>query len=78
MVKMKIKDLRELLKDIPDDYDINLSGRISVPDGHDRCGTTYSVSRYPINERISEICSVSIDDDTKDITLNLSLILDEE
>ena len=78
MVKMNIKDLKELLKDIPDDYDINLSGRISVPDGQDRVGTTYSVSRYPINERISEICSVSIDDDTRDITLNLSLVLDEQ
>jgi len=78
--KMTVGELRKALEGIPDDYSISLESvedGIYVPNGEDRIGTTYNNSRYEINSRISELKSVDRDDDCRDVTIQMSITLEE-
>lgn len=78
--KMNVGELRKALEGIPDDYSITLKSvedGVSVPDGADRIGTTYNNSRYEINSRVSELKSVERDDDCRDVTIQMSITLEE-
>ena len=78
--KMNGGELRKALEGIPDDYSITLESvedGVSVPDGADRVGSTYNNSRYEINSRISELKFVERDDDCRDVTIQMSITLEE-
>ena len=78
--KMNVGELRKALEGIPDDYSITLESvedGVSVPDGADRVGSTYNNSRYEINSRISELKFVERDDDCRDVTIQMSITLEE-
>ncbi len=78
--KMNVGELRKALEGIPDDYSITLESvedGVSVPDGADRVGTTYNHSRYEINSRISELKFVERDDECRDVTIQMSIALEE-
>ena len=78
--KMTVGELRKALEGIPDDYSISLESvddGVNVPDGADRIGTTYNNSRYEINSRVSELRSVDRDDECRDVTIQMSITLEE-
>jgi hypothetical protein len=78
--KMNVGELRKALEGIPDDYSITLESvedGVSVPDGEDRFGTTYNNSKYEINSRSSELKFVERDDECRDVTIQMSIALEE-
>lgn len=76
----KVGDLKKLLANVPDDYVLKLQSvedGIAVPDGEDRCGRTYRYQKYSIDSRSSTVKTVEVDQDCKEVQLNVYLFLEE-
>jgi hypothetical protein len=72
--------LKEALKDVPDDYVVRLdapTGAVGIPCGNDRVGPLIDECHYRLNERDSEVKSVDIDTEFKEVILNLYISLEE-
>lgn len=78
--KMNVGELRKALEGIPDDYSLTLESvedGVYVPDGADRCGRTYRYQKYSIDSRSSTVKTVEVDQDCKEVQLNVYLSLEE-
>lgn len=80
MLGIKAKELKDALKDVPDDYVVRLDaqeGSIAVPDGHDCFGRTYNLGSYQLDTRLSEVKGVSVDNDMNEVVLDVYINLEE-
>lgn len=76
MTKMTAGDLKAYLKNVPDDYTIELStneGDVYTPTGPD----TITNCMYTVDSRGSSIRSIFVDHKMKEFQLNLTVFLDK-
>lgn len=80
MFGITAKELKDALKDVPDDYIIRLDaqeGSIAVPDGYDRIGRMYNRGVYQLDTRLSEVKGVSVDKDMREVVIDAYIMLEE-
>lgn len=80
MIGFTAKELKEALKDVPDDYVVRLdapTGSVGIPCGHDRVGPLIDDIHYQLDERISEVRGVSVDDDMKEVVIDAYIMLED-
>ena len=80
MIGFTAKELKEALKDVPDDYVVRLdapTGSVGIPCGYDRVGPLIDECHYRLNERFSEVKSVDVDKEFKEVILTLYISLEE-
>ena len=80
MIGLTAKELKEALKDVPDDYVVRLdapTGSVGIPCGNDRVGPLIDECHYRLNERVSEVTSVDVRKEFTEVILNLYILLEE-
>ena len=80
MIGFTAKELKEALKDVPDDYVVRLdapTGAVGIPCGNDRVGPLIDDCHYRLNERCTEIKGVEVDKDMKEVVLDVYISLEE-
>lgn len=80
MYGITAKELKEALKDVPDDYVVRLdapTGSVGIPCGNDRIGPLLDECHYRIDERLSEVKGVEVDKDMKEVVLDVYINLEE-
>lgn len=80
MYGIKAKELKEALKDVPDDYVVRIDapqGSVSIPDGFDRVGQMYNHGLYRLDDHLSEVKAVDVDRAMKEVVLDVQITLEE-
>jgi hypothetical protein len=81
MLGIKAKELKDALKDVPDDYVVRIDapkGSIAMVVGTDRCGDPLIDDfRYQLDEKLSEVKGVDVNHDCKEVVIDAYIHLEE-
>ena len=79
MIGITAKELKDSLKDVPDDYVVRLddpTAAVGIPCGNDRVGPLIDIIHYQLDERASEVRGVSIDHEMKEVVIDAYIMLE--
>lgn len=80
MVGITVKELKDAIKDVPDEYVVRLdapTGAVGIPCGHDRLGPLIDDIHYQLDERASEVRGVSVNHDMKEVAIDAYIMLED-